>query len=127
MPSRLSPGSLSQLNGDGSSPPKRKTTTGWPEAAPAEHAKALGRDKPSVDLAGWWGPDRFYAGGDVLTDQPISRVRLTSRNGTTLKDNTEAGVVLFLTDRTIDLPVTLELRDDAGQVLASQLALEMPR
>lgn len=84
-------------------------------------------DEPWVNLAGWWGPDRFYAGGDVLTDQPISRVRLTSRNGTTLEDNTEAGVVLFLTDRTIDLPVTLELRDDADQVRASQLALEMPR
>jgi hypothetical protein len=85
------------------------------------------RNEPWVNLAGWWGPNRFYAGGEVLSDQPISRVRLTSRDGTRLDDDTEAGVVLFLTDRTIDLPVTLELRDDADQVRASQLELEMPR
>ncbi len=85
------------------------------------------RNEPWVNLAGWWGPNRFYAGGELLSDQPISRVRLTSRDGTVLEDDTEAGVVLFLTDRTIDLPVTLELRDNAGQIRASQLELDMPR
>jgi hypothetical protein len=84
------------------------------------------RNEPWVNLAAWWGPDRFYAGGEVLSDQPIARVRLTSRDGTMLEDDTEAGVVLFLTDRTIDLPVTLELCDNADQVRASQLELDIP-
>jgi len=100
----------------------------WVARGGAGRARKGPRARQTLGRSRWLGgPDRFYAGGDVLIDQPISRVRLTSRHGTTLKDNTEAGVVLFLTDRTIDLPVTLELRDDAGQVLASQLALEMPR
>jgi hypothetical protein len=76
------------------------------------------RNEPWVNLAAWWGPDRFYAGGEVLSDQPIARVRLTSRDGTMLEDDTEAGVVLFLTDRTIDLPVTLELCDITAHDLA---------
>ncbi len=84
------------------------------------------RNEPWVNLAGWWGPNRFYAGGEVLSDQHISRVRLTTRDGITLEDDTEAGVVLFLADRSIELPVTLELLDDAGQARASQLALELP-
>jgi len=85
------------------------------------------RSEPWINIAGWWGTARFYAGGEVLSHQPISRVRLTTRDGSTLEDDTGGNVVLFLTDHSIELPVTLELFGDSGQVLASQLALDLPR
>lgn len=84
------------------------------------------RDQPWVNLAGWWNRDRFYAGGEVLSEQPVEQVRLTARDGTTLHDDTEAGVVLFLTDHELELPVTLELLDDRGHILGSQLELDLP-
>jgi hypothetical protein len=84
------------------------------------------RTEPWVNLAGWWGPDRFYAGGEVLSADDITHVRLTTRDGIVLEDDTKAGIVLFLTARTVELPVTLELLDTTGQVVASQLALGMP-
>jgi hypothetical protein len=84
------------------------------------------RDHPWVNLAGWWGAGRFSAGGEVLSEQHIEQVRLTARDGTTLHDDTEAGVVLFLTDHELELPVTLELLDNRGHILASQLELDLP-
>ena len=83
------------------------------------------RSVPWVNLAGWWGADRFYAGGRVLAPEYVRSVRLTSRDGTVLDDDTEGGVVLFLTDRTIGIPVVLELRDIDHRTVATQLALDL--
>ena len=57
------------------------------------------RDKPWVNLAGWWGADRFCAGGQVLGTNDAHSVRLTSRDGTSLEDDTKAGIVLFIADQ----------------------------
>lgn len=54
-------------------------------------------------------------------------MRLTTHDGTILDDDTEAGIVLFLTDRTIEVPVGLELLDGSGRVVAHQVAFDMPR
>ena len=82
------------------------------------------RSEPWVNLAGWWGTDRFYAGGQVLAAENVHSVRLTTRDGTILDDDTEGGVVLFLTARTVEVPVVLELRDIDDRTIATQLALD---
>jgi hypothetical protein len=84
------------------------------------------RDKPWINLAGWWGANRFCAGGQVLGTNDAHSVRLTSRDGTTLEDDTDAGIVLFIADRELQLPVTLEMRDHTGHTIASQLDFETP-
>lgn len=82
------------------------------------------RSEPWVNLAGWWGTDRFYAGGQVLAAENVHSVRLTTRDGTILDDDTDGGVVLFLTARTVEVPVVLELRDIDDRTIATQLALD---
>lgn len=85
------------------------------------------RDHPWINLAGWWGTNRFCAGGELLSGDEVAAVRLTTHDGTILDDDTEAGIVLFLTDRTIEVPVGLELLDGSGRVVAHQVAFDMPR
>jgi hypothetical protein len=78
------------------------------------------RDEPWVNLAGWWGPGRFYAGGQLLAASPdVARVRLRCANGLEMEDDTDGGVVVFLTDRPTDTPVTVEICNGEGQVVAS--------
>jgi hypothetical protein len=78
------------------------------------------RQEPWVNLAGWWGPGRFYAGGQLLAaGADVARVRLRCAKGLELEDDTDGGVVLFLTDRQKDAPVTVEICNGEGQVLAS--------
>jgi hypothetical protein len=84
------------------------------------------RDEPWVNLAGWWGHGRFYAGGQVLGTDRAHSVRLSSRDGTSLEDDTEAGIVLFIADHELELPVTLEIRDHTGHTIASRLDFELP-
>ncbi len=85
------------------------------------------RDHPWINLAGWWGTNRFCAGGELLSGDEVAAVRLTTHDGTILDDDTEAGIVLFLTDRTTEVPVGLELLDGSGRVVAHQVAFDMPR
>ena len=54
-------------------------------------------------------------------------MRATTDDGTTLDDDTEAGIVLFLSDRTIEVPVALELLDASGRVVAEQVEFDLPR
>jgi hypothetical protein len=42
-----------------------------------------------------------------------------------LEDDTDAATVLFLTRRSVELPVVLELRDRAGRTIARRLELEL--
>jgi hypothetical protein len=100
--------------------------TGWAVrggAGGAGHAPPP--SEPSVNLAGWWGTERFYAGGQVLAAEHVRSVRLTTRDGTILDDDTEGGVVLFLTDRTVEIPVVLELRDIDHRTVGTQPALDL--
>jgi hypothetical protein len=82
------------------------------------------RDDPWVNLAGWWGPQGFFAGGDIYAADSIAAVRLTTHDGVVLEDDAEAGVVLFLTGRAIEVPVRLELLDGDGRAVVTQLELD---
>jgi hypothetical protein len=39
------------------------------------------RDRPWVNLAGWWGEGRFYARGEVLSGPEVAGVRAISADG----------------------------------------------
>ncbi len=86
-----------------------------------------GGDRPSgtprVNLGGAESPG-FYAGGRVLTaGADIARVRLTCANRLVLEDDTEGGVVLFISDEKARFPATADLYDRRGRHVASHQAL----
>lgn len=83
--------------------------------------------RPWVNLGGWWGTGRFYAGGDVVAADGACSVRLTTADGVVLEDDTQAGVVLFLADCTVEVPVRVELLDRAGATIAAQRAFDLPK
>lgn len=79
--------------------------------------------EPRVNLGGGGGPG-FYAGGRVLSaGVDVAHVRLTCANHLVLEDDTEAGVVLFITEDEARLPATADLYDRAGNHVASHQAL----
>jgi hypothetical protein len=84
--------------------------------------------QPSVGLFGGGGyGSAFYAGGYVQdTDPGITEVHLVSNNGIGLKDIVEHGLVLFVTDLPVEMPMTAELYDGAGNLIASQNAFPIP-
>jgi hypothetical protein len=78
-------------------------------------------DQPRVLLGGSWGRFGFCGGGRVCgaTDE-IERVRLTFGNGIELEDDTEAGWVLFFTDRPVERPAAIvSLLDRDGVAVAT--------
>ena len=73
------------------------------------------RSHPWVNLAGGGWEDHFWAGGLVLNNGlDVVRVRLISKNGKVLEDLVQDGLVLFITDQKIQVPVQVELYDRAG-------------
>ncbi len=65
-----------------------------------------------ANLGGGGMPDHFYAGGYVADHGlDVTHVRLVAKNGTIIEDNVEEGIVLFLTDQLVTLPVEAELYD----------------
>jgi hypothetical protein len=60
----------------------------------------------------------------VLGTGHARSVRLRSPDGATLTDDTAAGIVLLIADHELELPVTLEIRDQTGETIASHLDLE---
>jgi hypothetical protein len=100
--------------------------TGWVARGGAGGAgDSPQKSEPWVNLAGWWGRDRFCAGGDILFGDEVASVRLTTRDGVILEDDTDSDLVLFLTDRTVEVPVTLELLGADGHVVATQLEFDV--
>lgn len=82
--------------------------------------------EPRVNLAGWWGRGRFYAGGRVLAaGKEVAWARLRTANGLELEDDTNGGVALFLTDRPADTPATVDIHDRQGRLLARHSAGEV--
>lgn len=78
---------------------------------------------PWVNLGGGGWPNQFYAGGRIHdAGIDIARVELQFANGLTLQDETTAGVALFITDQSVEMPATLALLDQAGNELASHPA-----
>ena len=81
---------------------------------------APARNYPSVDLGGGGWPDYFFAGGSVIGQgHDIARVRLVTGNGIILEDRVEDGLVLFVTEEVVTLPVKAELYDQAGTLVGS--------
>jgi hypothetical protein len=77
-----------------------------------------------ANLGGGGMPDHFYAGGFVANHgKDVARVRLVSKNGTTIEDDVTDDMVLFLTDQRVDLPILAELYDRAGNLIYSHAVL----
>jgi hypothetical protein len=76
------------------------------------------RGSPWANLGGGWGQDGFQAGGTV-EGTGVSRVRLTDSEETTFEDSVDDGVVLFLSDKPIAMPMRVELFDSDGRVVAT--------
>lgn len=82
------------------------------------------RDHAWVNLAGGGWPKEFYAGGDIVDGGlGVARVRLRAANGTELEDTVEEGVVLFLTDDEVQLPIVAELFDRNGNLVSLHKAM----
>ncbi len=72
-----------------------------------------------VILGGGGWPKHFHAGGYVVeVGREIARVSLVAKNGTVVEDVPEHGIVLFFTDRQIEIPLQAELYDRAGNLVA---------
>jgi len=81
------------------------------------------RDDPWVNLGGGGWPTQFYAGGRVLDNgRGVVRVRLRAANGVDLEDTVYDGLVLFLTDSTVQLPVEAELMDGVSTIISRHIA-----
>lgn len=75
-------------------------------------------EKAWANLGGGGMPDHFYAGGYVADHGlDVTYVRLVAKNGTMVEDNVEDGIVLFLTDQTVTLPIEAELYNRSGQLV----------
>ena len=83
-------------------------------------------DRPSVNIGGGGWPDYFFAGGNVIEQgYKIGRVRLVMGNGIVLEDSVEDGLVLFVTEEVVKLPIRAELYDEAGTLVESHGVLNV--
>jgi hypothetical protein len=110
----------------------------WSYASPVEHDPDGGwrvrggaggagdgpqRSTPWVNLGGGGWPDQFYGGGRIdNAGIDIARVELRFADGLTLEDDPTAGVALFITDQTVEMPATVALLDQAGNNVATHPA-----
>jgi hypothetical protein len=71
-----------------------------------------------ASLDGGGMPNHFYAGGYVADHgEGVIRVRLIANNGTEIEDTVDDGIVLFLSEQRIELPVEAEMYDGAGKMV----------
>ncbi len=71
-----------------------------------------------ANLGGGGMPDHFYAGGYVADHGlDVVRVRLVAENGTVIEDTVEDGIVLFLTDQLVALPIEAEIYERSGKLV----------
>jgi len=61
---------------------------------------------------------------DGVNSERAARARLRFADGTRLEDSVDSGVVLFMTDAPVRLPVTVEILDGAGSMLTTCEAFE---
>ena len=77
-----------------------------------------------ANLNGGGMPNHFYAGGFVADHgQGVTKVRLIAKCGTTIEDTVEDGMVLFLTDQPVDLPIEAELYDQDNKLVYTHTVL----
>ena len=86
----------------------------------------LAPERPWVNFAGWWGAGLFCAGGEVIGvgAKDASHVCLVFADGSTLTDDVEHGVVLFVAEHDVVLPATARVLDNVGVVLATHPAID---
>jgi len=85
-----------------------------------EGGSRLVREQPWVNLGGGGWPNDFYAGGHVIDNgSGVARIRLVAANGTILEDSVEDGIVLFLSEQPVDIPLQAELYDHHGKRVAN--------
>ena len=78
------------------------------------------RRVPWANLGGNWGRDGFRAGGTVEdAGKNVSRVRLTDARGRPFEDTVDDGVVLFMSEEPVSMPMHVDLLDVHGDVVAS--------
>ena len=84
------------------------------------------RDQPWINLAAWGNDARLCAGGQIAgtNHDKIAAVRLRFTDGTTIEDDTERGVAIFVTAGPLRAG-TAELLDAAGTIVASHSVLEI--
>ncbi len=71
-----------------------------------------------ANLGGGGMPDHFYAGGYVADHGlDVTHVRLIAKNGVVVEDTVEDGIVLFLTDQPVALPIEAEIYDRSGKLV----------
>jgi len=76
------------------------------------------RSDPWANLAGGGWEDRFWAGGHVIDNGlDVTRVRLTGSNGQVLEDTVDDGLVLFVTEQKVRVPIQVELYNRSGEVV----------
>lgn len=80
------------------------------------------RDKPWVNLGGWWGADLFCAGGRVIGAgaEQARRVQLRFADETTVEDTVDDGVVLYLVEHGVELPAEADIFSADGTLIATQ-------
>lgn len=80
------------------------------------------RSSPWLNLAGQWGKDRFYAGGQIHTaGEVVGKVRLILEDGTELEDDAEGNLALFVANHDA-APATVTIYGTDGRRLASHNA-----
>lgn len=84
------------------------------------------RDRPWLNFAGWRGPDIFAGGGQVIGTgaERAKRVELAFDNGTNLGDSVDEGLVLFIKEQTLEIPVTAHILDDQNKILATHAVFD---
>jgi hypothetical protein len=76
---------------------------------------------PWANIGGNWGRQGFRAGGTVEdAGKGVARVRLTDADGRTFEDTVDDGVVLFLSDEPVAMPMRVDLLDASGRVVGSE-------
>lgn len=77
------------------------------------------RGFPWANLGGNWGADGFRAGGTIEdAGKGITRVRLTDARDRAFEDTVDDGVVLFISEEPVAMPMRVELLDANGEVVA---------
>jgi hypothetical protein len=84
------------------------------------------RAHPWIDFGAWGWPQFFCGGGKVIGagSERARQARLRFANGTTLEDTIDAGIVLFITEVPVQMPVTVEILDGTGAMLTTYQAFQ---
>lgn len=78
------------------------------------------RGYPWANIGGNWGRQGFRAGGTVEdAGKGVARVRLTDVEGRTFEDPVDEGVVLFMSDEPVTMPMRVDLFDADGRLVGS--------